>query len=721
MITRPTHRVLAVLALIALTAPLSPLLATWPPSSALANAQGAATFRLNPVGPTTVEPGELVTIEMVVDAGTWRIDGLNATVSFAPPEIFEVQDTGTTNPAQNCVGGINIDPGQVGSHNFEGETIANCANNTTGRITYSFLTFQNNVTGTFTLATITFRARPTAPCGSSAIVRYATPTSYSAGNNRVNGVPADVTPNFGDPVVISLTPCSPGAGATSTPGTLPSATSLPTSTVPPGITPFVSVTPTFLPGVPSFPTAVPTFVPGVNPFPTPVPLGTGQGSTITRNPSTAPIVNSLRPQAGAYSGDVAISATAYFPIVMRERNGLTTLLALQSRAESLASVQIIFSDSAGNQVGTHSLTLDPNGSSVIDPRTLPSLPSGFVGSAVVESSQPIASSVSQLRDGSDALAYSGFASGSERVFVPLLFKSYNGWNTGLQVQNLASSPAQVLVTYRRANGPGGPWQERQLVPPRSAVTFFQPANAELPDGFVGSAVVEGGTGAALVAVVNEVNRDGSGTSYEGAEVGRATVFAPLLFKNANGWNTGVQIQNVGDVATEVLATYRASDGSGEWSERQMVAPGDSATFYQPSLAELPNGFVGAGVFRSFNDQPLVGIVNEVNSARQVAMTYRALETGGETVSAPYLVRNVDGWSTGLQVQNLGTEATTVSVQLRQNSGSLDLMLRSQIPPGESRTFYLPAIDGLPDGWIGSGVVTAAPLQPLAAIVNETRY
>ena len=59
-------------------------------------------------------------------------------------------------------------------------------------------------------------------------------------------------------------------------------------------------------------------------------------------------------------------------------------------------------------------------------------------------------------------------------------------------------------------------------------------------------------GSVPVAVVNEVHQDGSGTSYEGAAAGRDTVYAPLLFKNANGWATGVQIQNVGEASTQEL-------------------------------------------------------------------------------------------------------------------------------------------------------------------------
>src|SRR5207302_3172460 len=147
----------------------------------------------------------------------------------------------------------------------------------------------------------------------------------------------------------------------------------------------------------------------------------------------------------------------------------------------------------------------------------------------------------------------------------------------------------------------------------SAVTFYQPANDELPSDFVGSAVVEAPAGARVVAVVNEVHDGGSGMSYEGALRGGATASAPLLFRNSNGWNTGLQIQNVGAEESEVVVVYRGSDGSGPWFDGAFVRPGSSVTFFQPAHPELANGFVGSATIASKNGQPVVGIVNEVST------------------------------------------------------------------------------------------------------------
>lgn len=464
------------------------------------------------------------------------------------------------------------------------------------------------------------------------------------------------------------------------------------------------------------------------PTPTPLPTPTATPSptptvtpTVLRTPTRVPTPPPGRPQAAAHGAVPDASPRLVLPIVMRARNGWTTPISVQNRGSAPAVVTATFLDEGGSPVGTHTLSLTTDGSDVIDPRAVVALRDGYVGSAVLESAQPIAASVREMREESDALGYTAAATGGDRAYAPLLFKRYNGWDTGLQVQNLADDAVPVTVAYQQTNAAGGPWREQAVVPPRAAVTFYQPANEELPADFVGSAVVEAPAGARIVSVINQVHDGGNGMSYEGALRGGATASAPLLFKNSNGWSTGLQIQNVGAEESEVLVIYRATDGGGPWFDGAFVQPGGSVTFFQPAHPNLPNGFVGSAVVVSRNDQPLVAIVNEVNTSLNVAMTYRAFNDGTATLSAPYLSRRADGWSTGVQVQNLGTAATTVMLQIRSPDGSLVTASSQSVPPDDSRTFYLPAIEGVADEWRGSGVITSSPPQPLGAIINEAHY
>ncbi len=466
------------------------------------------------------------------------------------------------------------------------------------------------------------------------------------------------------------------------------------------------------------PPATPTPLPTPTPTPAPTPTVT---PTVVRTATPIPTPPPGRAQAAAHGAAPDPSNRLVLPIVMRARNGWTTPISVQNRGSAPAVVTATFLDEGGAPVGIHTVSLATDGSDVIDPRVVAALSDGYVGSAILESAQSIAASVREMREESDALGYAAASSGGERAYAPLIFKQYNGWDTGLQVQNLGAEAVPVTVTYRQTNGAGGPWRDQAVIPPNAAVTFYQPANEDLPPDFVGSAVVEAPAGARIVAVINEVHDGGSGMSYEGALRGSSTASAPLLFRRSNGWSTGLQIQNVGAEESEVLVVYRGSDGSGPWYDGAFIQPGGSVTFFQPSHPQLPNGFVGSAVIISRNDQPLVAIVNEVNSALNVAMTYRAFNEGAPTLSVPYLSRRADGWSTGVQVQNLGALTTTVALQIRSPDGSLVTTSSQSIPPDDSRTFYLPAIDGVPDGWRGAGVISSSPPEPLGAIINEAHY
>jgi hypothetical protein len=409
------------------------------------------------------------------------------------------------------------------------------------------------------------------------------------------------------------------------------------------------------------------------------------------------------------------------PIVMRDRNGWTTLIFVQNRGSEPATVTATFRDEVGATAGTYTLSLATNGSDVIDPGAVAALPNGYVGSATLASSQPIAASVRETQTEGDSLDYSAAASGRDRAFAPLLFKRYNGWDSGLQVQNLGNEAVPATVTYRQTNGDGGPWLEEGLVPPSAALTFYQPANAELPSDFVGSATVEAPTGAQIVSVINAVHDLGSGVSYSAALEGSSVANAPLLLKSYNGWSTGLQIQNIGLVQSEVLIAYRANDGSGPWFDQAVVPAGSSVTFFQPAQPELPDGFVGSAIIVSQNDQPLVVIVNEVHATLHAAMSYRASNEGAATLSVPSLSRRADGWSSGVQVQNLRTDTTSVVLQILWPDGSLVTAASELLQPDGSHTFYLPALDAVPDGWRGAGVTTSSPPQPLGAVVNEIHY
>ena len=89
------------------------------------------------------------------------------------------------------------------------------------------------------------------------------------------------------------------------------------------------------------------------------------------------------------------------------------------------------------------------------------------------------------------VTYIGMALGGERLYAPLLFKGYNGWDSGLLVQNLADRPLAVTATYGSTEGQ---WRESVTLPPRAAVSLYPSLNADLPETWVGAAALEASPG-----------------------------------------------------------------------------------------------------------------------------------------------------------------------------------------------------------------------------------
>ena len=424
--------------------------------------------------------------------------------------------------------------------------------------------------------------------------------------------------------------------------------------------------------------------------------------------------------AGSYSATLTPANRVNFPLIMKDANGWNTSFTVQNTTQGPASLTVDFYDEDGRLVHSFSGTLPAFGSVTYEPTRLPGLRSGFVGAAVVRSDAALSGVVNEDRVGRDRLTYEGFTSGADAVWAPLLMRHYNGWNTGIQIQNLGTAPTAARVTYttRAASEPVA--ITTVAIPPFASRTLYQPADDRIPSDWVGSAMIESLGDQPLAAIVNQVNGAGPGMSYVGVTRPSSPIFAPLLFKNANGWNTGLQVQNASSQAANLEASFASNRGNGgPWVENMGAGPGASATFYQPANSQLPEGFVGAGVVSSNARQALGGVVNEVRSGSTMATAYDVIDQGSDTIYVPLLYRGFAGWSSGIQIQNVGNAITMATVTFYRQNGTVAATVRNSIEPGESETHYLPAIAPLRSGFIGSAIATSSG-EPIAAIVNHVK-
>ncbi len=312
------------------------------------------------------------------------------------------------------------------------------------------------------------------------------------------------------------------------------------------------------------------------------------------------------------------SNTVRLPLIMRNNSGFSTWFAVQNAGSAAASVTVQFSPNpgAGNAFTTPAQTIAPGASAIFDQSTQAELGNLFVGSAIVTGNQPLAVVVNQTGTGAlkQLLAYSGFASGSNNVILPLVQQANAGFNTGISVQNSGTTDATVTVTYGPNLVPGGSALANDtatLQPGRSAVFLKSGA-----DRYVGSATVTTGAGQEVVVVVNQFSSR-SGTAYEGLNNAAATdkVSLPLLMARNGGFDTGVQCRHLGSGAVNITLTYTPNTVPGSTfnppSVTQSVPAGTPFNVQQGLFSER---YVGSGIVTTSPATPVVCIVNQLNNA-----------------------------------------------------------------------------------------------------------
>jgi hypothetical protein len=370
------------------------------------------------------------------------------------------------------------------------------------------------------------------------------------------------------------------------------------------------------------------------------------------------------------------------------------------------------------------------------PSHIPGLPSDFVGSAVVTADQPVAAILNTTRtDGADKRigAATGVLSPATKVYAPYLRKNYYGRNSYIAIQNTSDQQATVTIKYydRATGNEIAAAMETHTVKAYSTKISYQEQNPNLPAGggsasFHGSAVIE--SSQPLAVVVNNANAGTSPQtagfeSYNGMTMGASKLYMPKLTVNYYDYQSSFTVQNTGNVATEVNVTY--TFGANTYTHTNAsLAPGASWPVYlaAPAQSNLPEGLSGTGSAIVTANQPLVGIVTEVheqgNKGFAVISSAVPEGTGTSVVLFPKFARTYYDYNGGIQIQNIGNQATTVTAVFSQ-AGRADVTVVSpSIAPGASTFWYGPNVADLSDFFGGSVVVTSNNGQPIAGVYTE---
>jgi uncharacterized delta-60 repeat protein len=462
------------------------------------------------------------------------------------------------------------------------------------------------------------------------------------------------------------------------------------------------------------------------------PIGT---ITVTCTATDADDLNS--PVTASFTVTVTPPEVAVLPAMTNGAyGGYVTAATIQNTGTAPAIIRIAYFNQNGAAVGAGDSisSLPVNASWTVRQDNGNSFPSSGgdaaqAGSAVVYSSQPVASFVNEFAPGNagDATSYSGVQVPSgvgATLYAPTIVNNaYGGYTTGIGLLNQGSSPTDVTITYRDGTGAVVKTQTVSALAAHAYQGLYSgDAVLGLPSGFAGTATITSSAGQPLGAIVNETGPGGQFSSYDAVASGSSLLNAPVALNNAfGGYYTGMGIQNTSASSGTVTVTYYDAAGAPTVKSFPIGANG-SLGVYQGSGTDGPA--VGAYTATITSTLPLAAIVNEVapsSSSAKQSTSYNTFSAGSATLHLP-LVENAgsDPWNTGEGIMNTGTASTTVTVNY-YNTGTGAAVGTPQtlaLAPHAFWGLYQPT-GGLPSGTRATAVITTASGGQVAAICNES--
>lgn len=207
---------------------------------------------------------------------------------------------------------------------------------------------------------------------------------------------------------------------------------------------------------------------------------------------------SVQSQLYAYSGFAGGATTTYQPVIMRNYYGYNTATTIQNLGSSAAQVKLTYSNGANT-----TYTIQPKSSQVVLDYQNPALSgTNVLYSSKVESlnGQPLIVTVNESTPATNrATTYEGMTSGSQNLVAPIVMRRYYKYNTSVTCQNLGASATNIRITYS-----GTSISNKTVVTglqPNQTALIYQPAESQLPDGYLGSATLNADQN--IVCVVNE--------------------------------------------------------------------------------------------------------------------------------------------------------------------------------------------------------------------------
>ncbi|ACZ39393.1 Ig-like domain-containing protein [Sphaerobacter thermophilus] len=348
--------------------------------------------------------------------------------------------------------------------------------------------------------------------------------------------------------------------------------------------------------------------------------------------------------------------------IVQTNNGWNTAIVITNVSGANNSVNATFYAAGGQGFAGPSVallsgeTLGPGESIVVDLREDAGFPDEEVGSVWIDATRAVVAMAFRNKPSTEMMLTTVAQPRTDNPVVsptlkygPLVFRDYNGWNTGINIANLSSATNQVSVTYYNYAG-NVVAAETRTIPSRAMEYVYTPATGSFGIGENQITAVRIQGTAPLAAAIDEVKYLGgqgeghamsyaAGRSLQGGfeidlrdtQLGRVYYLSmlalPLVQKGnpqtGTGDTSGINLFN-SDANSSVEAWVQFLDSAGvpvaptvaatdaEDPLTIQIPAGSGATLYTLNYSQMPAGFTGAAVVGVVGDGALLGVSNNVN-------------------------------------------------------------------------------------------------------------
>jgi hypothetical protein len=417
--------------------------------------------------------------------------------------------------------------------------------------------------------------------------------------------------------------------------------------------------------------------------------------------SDQPVVTVGRPHVGAevasYIGANSGDTIQFVPMLFKGAfgGGYNAALYVQNVSSESASLTMEFIDGSGAIVYTKNDILNANASKGYWLPSEAGLPTGFAGGVKVTSTQNILA-VGRPHINGQVMTYNGAGAGSTTAWLPMFFKNgFGSYNTALYIQNVTANSADLTIQYLNLDGTVACEKADTLAANASkgywSLTVACDSGA-LPVGFVGGVKV---TSTQNILAVGRAHLGTQITTYNGFAGGATTAYVPMLFRNAfagGSYKAALYLQNVSGDSADVTIEYVDNNGAVAASQNVNLAAGAISSIWLPSVAGLPDGFVGGARITATQDVVAVG---RPHLGAEIT-AYNGTPGGSDSAYLSMLFRNAFGsYQSAFYVQNTTGNTANVNISFYDSAGALSCIKSISLAPNATTGFWMPTVSCMP--------------------------